>query len=146
MSLDKPSMYEILLMNFSGEIDLHRVAENDQIALSVLDNMQRILNSREGALTHLQTYGLPDMSEILQGLPGTAHRLMQILRACLLKHEPRVANVAVQLLTQREPGYLDYALQVEMKDGERATFATLAQPQGKLVLRHLRQHYRARTP
>lgn len=36
-----PSLYEMLLQNFDGELDLHRVSEEDQHALSVLDNLQR---------------------------------------------------------------------------------------------------------
>ena len=60
-----PSLYELLLQNFAGELDLHQVAEEDQLTLSVLDNLQRILNSLAGTLSHLPDYGLPDMSLIL---------------------------------------------------------------------------------
>jgi hypothetical protein len=35
-------------------------------------------------------YGLPDMTKILQGMPGTAHELMGTLSAVLLKYEPRL--------------------------------------------------------
>jgi type VI secretion system protein len=41
--------------------------------------MQRILNCRAGTLAHLPDYGLPDMTKILQGMPGTAHELMGAL-------------------------------------------------------------------
>ena len=71
-----PSLYERLLHNFDGELDLQRVSEADQHTLSVLDNLQRILNSRAGSLSHLPDYGLPDMGLILQGLPATAHDLI----------------------------------------------------------------------
>ncbi|EPM75995.1 type VI secretion system lysozyme-like protein [Pseudomonas syringae pv. actinidiae ICMP 18804] len=55
-----PSLYEMLLQNFDGELDLYRVREEDQYTLSVLDNLQRILSSRAGSLSHLPEYGLPD--------------------------------------------------------------------------------------
>jgi type VI secretion system protein len=49
----------------------------------VLDNMQRVLNCRAGTLAHLPDYGLPDMTKILQGMPGSAHELMgHCLRSC----------------------------------------------------------------
>jgi hypothetical protein len=48
-----PSLYETLLQNFDGDLDLHQVNEADQHTLSVLDNLQRILNSRAGTLAHL---------------------------------------------------------------------------------------------
>jgi predicted component of type VI protein secretion system len=58
-----PSLYEMLLGNFAGGLELHQVSEENQVVLSVLDNMQRILNCRAGTLSHLPDYGLPDMSK-----------------------------------------------------------------------------------
>lgn len=45
-----PSLYEMLLQNFRGELALSQVNEDDQLTLSVLDNIQRILNSRAGSI------------------------------------------------------------------------------------------------
>lgn len=137
-----PSLYEMLLKNFDGELDLHRVSEEDQHALSVLDNLQRILNSRAGTLSHLPDYGLPDMGTILQGLPATAHRLIGIMSATLLKYEPRLAAVSIELLPQALPGHLDYALDLQLKDGQHVNFGTTLAPEGKVLVRHLkRQNY-----
>lgn len=86
----RPSLYETLYGNFTGGLDLHQVSEQNQVILSVLDNMQRILNCRAGTLAHLPDYGLPDMTRVLQGMPGTAHELMGTLSAVLLKYEPRL--------------------------------------------------------
>ncbi|MED5609061.1 MULTISPECIES: type VI secretion system baseplate subunit TssE [Pseudomonas] len=139
MSEVNPSLYELLLQNFSGELDLHRVREEDQVVLSVLDNLQRILNCRAGSLSHLPDYGLPDMSQILQGLPGSAHGLIETLRATLLRHEPRLAAIRVELLPQTRPGHLEYALEVTLRSGAHATFGTTLAPEGKVLLRHLKQ-------
>ena len=136
-----PSLYERLLQNFDGELDLHSVSEEDQHTLSVLDNLQRILNSRAGALSHLPDYGLPDMGRILQGLPASAHDLIGTLTATVLKYEPRVAAVSIDLLPQALPGHLEYALDLQLKDGQRAFFASTLTPEGKVLMRHLkRQH------
>ncbi|TLG93997.1 type VI secretion system baseplate subunit TssE [Pseudomonas edaphica] len=134
-----PSLYEILLQNFDGEMDLHRVREEDQQTLSVLDNLQRILNSRAGSLSHLPDYGLPDMGQILQGLPASAHGLMNTLVHTLLKYEPRLAAVQIELLPQAVPGHLEYALDVQLKAGEQVTFAATLAPEGKVLVRHLRR-------
>ena len=137
-----PSLYEMLLQNFDGELDLSLVDEEDQYILSVLDNLQRILNSREGALSHLPDYGLPDMGMTLQGLPGSAHGLMKTMAATLLKYEPRLANVSIELLPQRLPGHLEYSLDVQLKGGKRLTFGTALGPEGRALVRHLkRQRY-----
>jgi type VI secretion system protein len=137
-----PSLYERLLHNFDGELDLQRVSEADQHTLSVLDNLQRILNSRAGSLSHLPDYGLPDMGLILQGLPATAHDLIGTMTDTLLKYEPRLAAITLELLPQALPGHLEYALDLQLKDGQRVNFGTSLAAEGKVLVRHLkRQHY-----
>ncbi|MCY1208338.1 type VI secretion system lysozyme-like protein [compost metagenome] len=137
-----PSLYETLLQNFSGELELHRVREEDQPVLSVLDNLQRILNSRAGSLSHLPDYGLPDMGQVLQGLPAAAHGLIAVMTHTLLKYEPRLAELKVLLLPQSQPGQLEYSLDLRLKSGEQATFGTTLAPAGKVLVRHLkRQRY-----
>ncbi|MCJ8207143.1 type VI secretion system baseplate subunit TssE [Pseudomonas sp. RGM2987] len=132
-----PSLYELLLQNFAGELDLERVDEQDQPVLSVLDNLQRILDSRAGALSHLPDYGLPDMGTVLQGLPAAAHTLIATMTTVLLKYEPRLASVAVELLPQVSPGYLEFALDVQLKGGRRERFATTLVAEGKALVRSL---------
>ncbi|MWL74840.1 type VI secretion system baseplate subunit TssE, partial [Escherichia coli] len=108
--MPRPSLYETLFGNFAGGLDLNSVSEENQLILSVLDNMQRILNCRAGTLAHLPDYGLPDMTRILQGMPGTAHQLIATLSAVLLKYEPRLSKITVVMLDQRQPGELRYAI------------------------------------
>lgn len=100
--MPRPSLYDTLFGNFSGGLDLHQIGEENQVILSVLDNMQRILNCRAGTLAHLPDYGLPDMTKILQGMPGSAHQLMTTLSAVLLKYEPRLKSLRVEMLEQTQ--------------------------------------------
>lgn len=137
--LHAPSLYETLFGNFAGELDLHQVSENDQVILSVLDNMQRILNCRAGTLAHLPDYGLPDMTKILQGMPGTAHELMEKLSTVLLKYEPRLQKISVVMLEQMLPGELRYAIDAELKGIGLVRYGTEFMPEGKVLIRHLKQ-------
>ncbi|UXH42151.1 type VI secretion system baseplate subunit TssE [Pseudomonas promysalinigenes] len=134
-----PSLYEILLQNFSGELELGQASEEDQLTLSVLDNVQRILNSRAGSLSHLPDYGLPDMGTVLQGLPASAHGLMHDIARTLRRYEPRLDEVCIALLPQSRPGHLEYALEVLIKGGGRVTFGTTLGAEGRAVVRHLKQ-------
>lgn len=134
-----PSLYEMLLQNFDGDLDLHQISEEDQHTLSVLDNMQRILNSRAGTLAHLPDYGLPDMGQILQGLPATAHGLMRTMEETLTRYEPRLAAVNIQLLPQTQPGHLEYSLDVQLKSGRQVMFGTTLAAEGKILVRHLKR-------
>jgi type VI secretion system protein len=134
-----PSLYEILLQNFRGELALDQVNEDDQLTLSVLDNIQRILNSRAGSLSHLPDYGLPDMGTVLQGLPASAHGLMNDIVRTLRRYEPRLTEVSIELLPQSRPGHLDYALEMLIKGGGRVSFGTTLGAEGRVVVRHLKQ-------
>lgn len=137
-----PSLYETFFGNFAGGLDLHQVSEENQVILSVLDNMQRILNARAGTLAHLPDYGLPDMTKILQGMPGTAHELMETLSTVLLKYEPRLQRIDVVLLEQTQPGELRYAIDAELKGVGLVRYGTAFMPEGKILIRHMKlQHY-----
>lgn len=137
----RPSLYETLFGNFTGGLDLNQVSEQNQIILSVLDNMQRILNSRAGTLAHLPDYGLPDMTKILRGMPGTAHEMMGTLSTVLLKYEPRLKkNNRCSAGTGRS-GELCYAIDAELKDVGLVRYGTEFMPEGRVLLRHLKQQY-----
>ena len=135
----RPSLYETLYGNFTGGIDLYQVSEQNQTIISVLDNMQRILNCRAGTLAHLPDYGLPDMTKILQGMPGTAHELMGALSAVLLKYEPRLKKIEVVLLEQTIPGELRYAIDAELRGIGLVRYGTAFMPEGRVLIRYLKQ-------
>jgi len=134
-----PSLYEMLIGNFSGGLSLRQVSEQNQVILSVLDNMQRILNCRAGTLAHLPDYGLPDMTKILQGMPGSAHQLIATLSAVLLKYEPRLSRITVVMLDQTQPGELRYAIDAELKGIGLVRYGTEFMPEGRVLIRHLKQ-------
>ena len=134
-----PSLYEMLSGNFSGGLSLSQVSEQNQVILSVLDNMRRILNCRAGTLAHLPDYGLPDMTKILQGMPGTAHQLITILSAVLLKYEPRLSRINVVMQEQIQPGELRYAIDAELKGVGLVRYGTEFMPEGRVLIRHLKQ-------
>ena len=137
--MPRPSLYDILYGNFAGGLDLNTVSETDQVILSVLDNMQRILNCRAGTLAHLPDYGLPDMTKILQGMPGTAHQLITTLSAILLKYEPRLSRINVVMQEQIQPGELRYAIDAELKGVGLVRYGTEFMPEGRVLIRHLKQ-------
>lgn len=137
--MPRPSLYDMLYGNVAGGLDLNHVSEENQLILSVLDNMQRILNCRAGTLAHLPDYGLPDMTKILQGMPGTAHQLIATLSGVLLKYEPRLKSLNVTLLEQTQPGELRYAIDAELKGLGLVRYGTEFMPEGRVLLRHLKQ-------
>lgn len=137
----QPSLYEMLTGYFSGGLPIETIPEEDQFILSVMDNIRRILNSRAGTIDHLPDYGLPDMSKLIQGLPGSAHNMMTVLSTALLKYEPRIKSLSMVLLPQNEFGTLRYALDVELHERGLIRYGTEFVPDGRILLHHLKKQF-----
>ncbi|SQI43769.1 type VI secretion system lysozyme-like protein [Leminorella richardii] len=132
-----PSLYETLMGGFSSGIALDEVNEQTQTILSVMDNVQRILNSRAGAIKYLPDYGLPDLSLIYQELPSSAHGLMRAIQHTLLKYEPRLLAVELTLEPGAKDALLTYTLTCHLKEVGLVRFGTYFMPEGRAVLRRL---------
>lgn len=141
--MSTPSLYEMLTFSFSGELPLEQISERDQLILSVMDNMQRIINCRAGTLAHLPDYGLPDLSLIHQGMAAGIHGLMRQIEETLLRYEPRLSQIQVELLPQPRPGHLNYLIHAQLPDTGWIRFDGVFSPEGLIVLRHLKQQERA---
>jgi hypothetical protein len=79
------------------------------------------------------------MTIILQGMPGTAHELIDTLADVLLKYEPRLQSLYVSLLEQQVPGELRYAIDAKLRGIGLVRCGTEFMPEGKVMLRHLKQ-------
>lgn len=64
---------------------------------------------------------------------------MGTLSAVLLKYEPRLKKIAVALLEQNVPGELRYAIDAELKGIGLVRYGTEFMPEGRVLLRHLKQ-------
>ncbi|ELQ6002306.1 type VI secretion system baseplate subunit TssE, partial [Cronobacter turicensis] len=83
--------------------------------------------------------GMPDMTKILQGMPGTAHQLIGALSAVLLKYEPRLKRLNVVMLPQTTHGELRYAIDAELNGLGLVRYGTEFMPEGRVLIRHLKQ-------
>ncbi|EJC1636755.1 type VI secretion system baseplate subunit TssE, partial [Escherichia coli] len=76
------------------------------------------------------------------GMPGTAHQLMRVLSDVLLKYEPRIKRIKrvnVTMQEQTQPGELHYVIDAELKDAGLVRYGTTFIPEGRVLLRHLKQ-------
>ncbi len=62
---------------------------------SVMLNLQRILNTRQGSSPAQDDLGIPSPHELLQGFPATAEEAQKSVKACIMRYEPRLVNVVV---------------------------------------------------
>ncbi len=69
---------------------------------SIRAHLTRLLNSRCGSLAHLPDYGLPDVTEIYQGLPYSIDALIDAIKNTIEKYEPRLHNVSIKPTHQND--------------------------------------------
>lgn len=91
---------------------------------------QQLLTAISAQVAPLDT----SQSLVIQ-VPASAHGLMNDIARTLRRYEPRLAQVSIQLLPQSRPGHLEYALDVLIKGGGRASFGTTLAPEGRVVVR-----------
>jgi len=68
----------------------------DDLRQSVCRNLERILNSRNGMSQACAAYGLPDLTQIVNGVPERAREIEHAVQRCILEYEPRLKQVEVE--------------------------------------------------
>lgn len=63
---------------------------------SILKNLERILNSRAGMSPACDGYGIPDLTQIVNGVPERARDIERALEQCIRQYEPRLTHVEVE--------------------------------------------------
>jgi type VI secretion system protein len=129
-----PSLYDMLLGQIGGE-PLDAYDDRTLEIMSVQQNVRRILNARAGALKHLPDYGLPDLTNIYKALPASAHLLRQQMEATLLKYEPRIRAIEVEIIDNQDPGVLvSFDMTCHLKKSGLVRFGTYFEPPGRMRL------------
>ncbi|WP_035061854.1 type VI secretion system baseplate subunit TssE [Andreprevotia chitinilytica] len=129
-----PAFYERLTGHLTDGQSIDDFDERTLTILSVMDSMQRILNSRAGALKHLPDYGLSDLTGIYRDLPAGGHRLMREIQLTLLKYEPRLKAVEVALRPPEDGMQLGFTLLCHLKQAGLVRFGTYFMPEGRVRL------------
>ncbi len=132
-----PSLYEMLLGHIDGEA-LGDHDDNTLEILSVQTNIRRILNTRAGALKHVPDYGLADLTEVYSNLPASVHDLRKQMEGALLKFEPRLRSVGIEINDNPNPGLLvSFTMVCHLKKAGLVRFGTCFEPPGRMRVERL---------
>ncbi len=118
-------LFEVLRGCFSDGTPVEDVQEHEHRIRSVIDNLNRLFNSRQGTIPHLPDYGLPNLSEIYRDAPETIEIFRGAIRETVEKYEPRMRRTRV-IHQPSDPhgGRLVFLLTGELVGGERVQFET----------------------
>lgn len=113
------------------------VQENTQmLADSVLRHLQRMLNTRQGHVPIQPEYGMPDVTEFIQGLPEAVNSVRRAIQTSIEKFEPRLRNVEVDYVpTGDDWSNLRFEIRAELvteKEEASVWFETQVTPDGHI--------------
>jgi type VI secretion system protein len=69
---------------------------------SVLEHLQRILNTRQGNVPIADDYGIPDFLDFLQAYPDSVHQIEESIRDAIDRYEPRLAGTNVTFIPRED--------------------------------------------
>ena len=87
---------------------------------SVIEHLRVLLNTCVGDSLTVPDFGLIDFSDIVHELPQGVHRIQQLIRAVILKYEPRLKNVSVRYLPDDERLTLRFEVVARLNDPSRS--------------------------
>ncbi|MEM5424617.1 MULTISPECIES: type VI secretion system baseplate subunit TssE [Paraburkholderia] len=132
-----PSLYDMLLGHINGEA-LENHDDNTLEILSVQANIGRILNTRAGALKHVPDFGLPDLTDVYKNLPASVHDLRNQMEKTLLKFEPRLRSIDIEISDKPDPGLLvSFTMVCHLRKAGLVRFGTYFEPPGRMRIERL---------
>jgi type VI secretion system protein len=132
-----PSLYDMLLGHIDDE-PLENYDDNTLEILSVQANIRRILNTRAGVLKHVPDYGLPDLTNVYRNLPASVNDLRNQMEGVLLKFEPRLRSVDIEINDNPDPGLLvSFTMICQLKKAGLVRFGTWFEPPGRMRVERL---------
>lgn len=88
-------LFDVLYGRFEREVPISAVPLREQRLYSVLGNLRRLFNTRQGSVEHLPDYGLPDLHSLYRDMPWGAEQLKKLIEEVVRKYEPRLSGVVV---------------------------------------------------
>jgi len=103
---------------------------------AIKDHLVVMLNTRRGAIPHLEDFGLPDLADIYKGYPESLHFLGAEIKRTIEKYEPRLIHTKIELLSSSSKQFeANYAITGYLKDADgktsAVTFRTMISQGGK---------------
>lgn len=121
----KAGLYDVLRGRYYNGLKVNDVPTRTQRLQSVMSNLNRMFNTRQGSIEHLPDYGLPDVSAIYHDTPFAVDGLRQAVKEIVGKYEPRLKKIYVEhRSTDDAEMRLTFIITAEVEPGQRVKFQT----------------------
>ena len=105
---------------------------------SIIDHLQRILNTRQGNVLIADDYGVPDFLDFLQTYPDSVREIEESIRSAIDKYEPRLSGASVTFIP-REDDDLTLRFQIiaflALEGDRQILFETVVDTDGRVRVR-----------
>jgi type VI secretion system protein len=129
------SLFESITGRFADGTPLDAVAPDERRLRSVTDHLWRLFNTREGSLSHLKGYGLPDISDVYRRMPDAAEELRRAVVATVERYEPRLRKVkAIRRDDAAATVRLEFTITAELVGAGQVRFQTTFSPSGSATI------------
>jgi len=126
----KASLFDVLTGKFAGGQPVSSVPEDQRLLYSVVSNLNRLFDTRQGTIGHLPDYGLPDMRTVYRDAPRSGEDFRRAIKESVERYEPRLRRVRIE---ERETGEhsmrLVFILKAELETGEQIRLETTFESQ-----------------
>lgn len=117
----------------AGDIDQSMLLEN------IIDNLRRILNSREGCCEIRQDYGMPDLNGLVTDFNNAINPVIRSVKYQIEKFEPRLTGVVVRHVPDPDnPLNVNFRITATVKSehvSEKISFETILSDTGRVRIR-----------
>lgn len=119
------SLYDVLRGAFHDGTPVDATTGEARRMQSVMSNLNRLFNTRQGSLDHLPGYGLPDLSALYQGADPSVDGLREAVKTIIQRYEPRLRRVHVEHRRMDEQLFrVTLLISAELASGRRVRFQT----------------------
>jgi type VI secretion system protein len=107
------------ICSWEKEPDRRSREDSGRIIDSVMEHLQRILNTRQGSVQIADDFGLPDFTDLIDNYPESIMDLERSIRRMVQKYEPRLTSIQVNFIPQEDENLsLDFQITAELKAGD----------------------------
>ena len=102
-TMENLSLHDLLVGYFDSEVDefdfdkdyFQNLTDDQKIRKSIVENLKRVLQTRQGSVVHRPDFGMPDFMQIYINSGGSINPLKEQIHKVIMKYEPRIEKVTV---------------------------------------------------